>query len=110
MDFDKCIRQKNGVEGEGGKGAPNKLTVVDFYATWCPPCKAAVPIYAGMSDEFKSRGVHFFKVDVDKCRDIATREEIRAMPTFKVYKGGKCLETIQGWSELGLREAIGKCI
>ena len=50
-DFDKVIRQQEG--GREGSQAPgHKLTIVDFYATWCPPCKAAVPLYAKMSEDY----------------------------------------------------------
>jgi thioredoxin 1 len=82
------------------------LTVIDYYATWCPPCKSAVPVFAKMSEDYKSRNVAFYKCDVDKQKSIASEQGIRAMPTFKIYKNGECVETVQGFNEKGIREGI----
>ena len=79
---------------------------MDFYATWCPPCRSAVPVYARMSEAYHSRGVRFYKVDVDKNRDVSGGEGISAMPTFKVYIKGKCVGTQQGWSEAKVKKLI----
>ncbi|GMH63982.1 hypothetical protein TrLO_g8100 [Triparma laevis f. longispina] len=105
-DFDKVTRQQ--VEKEG---APDhRLTIVDFYATWCPPCKAAVPLYAKMSEDYYKKGVQFYKCDVDKSRDTSSSQGISAMPTFKVYKGGICVETVKGLSEANIRAALDKAL
>jgi thiol-disulfide isomerase/thioredoxin len=45
--------------------------LVDFYATWCPPCKTAAPIFGEMSKEKAFDRVMFVKCDVDECRDVA---------------------------------------
>ena len=82
------------------------VTVVDFYATWCPPCKAAVPVFARMSEDFHPRGVLFYKCDVDQHKPISSGAGVQAMPTFKIYKNGECVETVQGFSEAKIREAI----
>lgn len=63
---------------------PNRLVVIDAYALWCPPCKAAAPVYAKLSEEFTEASCCFAKVDVDHARDVAQRLGIQAMPTFKV--------------------------
>ena len=60
------------------------LTLVDFYATWCPPCRACTPAFGAMS--MKWAGAEFVKCDVDECREVAQREGVTAMPTFKIYK------------------------
>ncbi|CAG2115692.1 unnamed protein product, partial [Medioppia subpectinata] len=52
-------------------GAGGKLVVVDFYATWCGPCKMIGPVLDKMSDELAAEVV-FLKVDVDENEDIAT--------------------------------------
>lgn len=62
----------------------NRLVVIDAYALWCPPCKAAAPVYAKLSEEFTPETCCFAKVDVDEARDVAQRLGISAMPTFKV--------------------------
>ena len=70
------------------------LCIVDFYATWCPPCKAAVSPYTQLSETHTS--VSFFKVNVDEVRDVAQHENISSMPTFKIYKKGICVGTVNG--------------
>ncbi len=94
--------------------------VVDYYATWCPPCKAAAPSYARLSDAFDGASVVFAKVNVDEANDVARAHEIRAMPTFKVFRpreaaagsdgeGLYAVETVQGWKgEAALRELLVK--
>ena len=79
--------------------AKGELLVCDFFATWCPPCRAAVPIYGRLSETWDAA---FVKVDVDECKELARREGIAAMPTFKIYRDGACVETIQGFSERGI--------
>ncbi|KAL4804758.1 putative thioredoxin [Aspergillus unguis] len=64
--------------------------VVDFFATWCGPCKAIAPVVGKLSETYEN--VRFIQVDVDKARQIAQEHEIRAMPTFRLYKDGKLVE------------------
>lgn len=71
-----------------------KLTVVDFFATWCGPCKAIAPSIANLAAQ--KPHVNFVKVDVDQSKDLAKQYQIRAMPTFIFFKSGKILETIEG--------------
>ncbi|KAG7004985.1 hypothetical protein G7Y79_00022g052060 [Physcia stellaris] len=61
------------------------IYVIDFFATWCGPCKAIAPAVVGMSDTFPS--VRFYKLDVDELPEISKDLGIRAMPTFLVFKG-----------------------
>ncbi|GMH98041.1 hypothetical protein TrVE_jg4629 [Triparma verrucosa] len=109
-DFTKITKQENSTEKEGGEQPDHVLTIVDFYAVWCPPCKAAVPLYAKMSEDYYQKGVQFFKCDVEKSREISSQEGISAMPTFKVYRGGECVETIRGLSEAKIRAALDKAL
>ena len=78
-----------------------QYVLADFYATWCPPCRTAAPVYGRMSLEFST--VRFVKVDVDQCRAVSSKEGIQAMPTFKLYKDGKSCDSVQGFSESGIR-------
>merc|ERR1712194_774873 len=71
---------------------------MDFYATWCPPCRVAAPKYAQMSKDFDENTVLFGKCNVDVARDVARQCKITSMPTFKVFFGGEELSSITGWN------------
>lgn len=62
------------------------------------------------SPRLQQKGVQFYKCDVDKSRDISSSQGISAMPTFKVYKGGVCVETVKGLSEAKIRAALDKAL
>ncbi|RKP20616.1 thioredoxin-domain-containing protein [Rozella allomycis CSF55] len=72
----------------------NNLTVVDFFATWCGPCKAIAPEFEKLSDEYKN--VNFIKVDTDKLPTISAECNVRAMPTIQFYKNGKLVDEVIG--------------
>lgn len=71
-----------------------KPVFVDFFATWCGPCKMLSPIIDELSQEYKDK-IKFVKVDVDKSPKLAQKYEIMAMPTMKFLtqkcKSGKSL-------------------
>ena len=85
-----------------------KVVVVDAYATWCPPCKAAAPKYARMSEEFGDNTV-FTKFNTDEAKDLSRSLGISAMPTFKVFKDGKEVDSMRGFAGEGaLRDLLKK--
>lgn len=74
--------------------AGNTLVVLDFYATWCGPCKTIGPKIEELAKERED--VIFLKVDVEECEDIVSKYEITNMPTFVFIKEGKVLEKFSG--------------
>lgn len=82
------------------------LTVVDFFATWCGPCKMIAPILDKLETENGS--VHFVKVDVDAVPDVAAKNEISAMPTIKFFKNGELVDTVVGANVPKLRDNVAK--
>jgi thioredoxin len=60
--------------------------VVDFYATWCGPCRLVTPILEELSDRFKK--VRFYKVDIDESPEIAERYAVAGVPTLVMIKQG----------------------
>lgn len=72
----------------------DRLIVLDFYATWCGPCKRMDPIIAELEEEFGDR-VDFYKIDVDKNK-VDDALGIAAMPTYLFIKNSSNLEQIEG--------------
>ncbi len=73
----------------------DKLTVVDFWATWCGPCRVISPILEQLATE-RADALKVAKVDVDENQATAARFNIRAMPTLLFFKEGKVVGQIVG--------------
>lgn len=69
--------------------------LVDFYATWCGPCKALAPTLVRLAEAYEGR-VRFVKVDVDKEPALASRFGVSAVPTLLVFRSGSVAETMVG--------------
>lgn len=68
--------------------------VIDFFATWCGPCKMLSPVMDEISSELKD--VNFYKIDVDKNEDVAMEYGIMSIPTIIIFKDGKVVNSIVG--------------
>ena len=83
------------------------VKLVDFYATWCGPCKAIAPmIEKWSSNQYADAKVDFFKVDVDVVGEVAKEQEVSAMPTFILFKDGKRLDQVIGGDLRGLKTKL----
>ena len=73
----------------------NVPVVVDFFATWCGPCKMIAPVLDQLAEEF-GESACFVKVDVDEDRSLAQRYGIKSMPTLVLIKNGEVVDKVIG--------------
>ena len=73
----------------------DKLLVVDFFATWCGPCKKLSPTLDEVSEELGEQ-VNIVKVDVDESEDLAMNYGIRSVPTVLFFKNGQQVDKFVG--------------
>mgnify|MGYP001793787732 CR=1 FL=1 len=85
-DFNKIIKR-------------DKPVLVDFYATWCGPCKMMPPILDDLKNRMGDKAT-IIKIDVDKNQHLARKLSVRGVPTLVLYKKGKIV-----WRESGVRQA-----
>ena len=69
--------------------------VVDFWATWCGPCKMIAPVVAKLAEEYDGKVV-VAKCDVEECEDVAVELGIRNVPTILFFKGGEQVDKLVG--------------
>lgn len=77
------------IKGEG-------LTLVDFFATWCGPCKMMHPVLEQLNDEL-GESVRVIKIDVDKNMDLSMQYRIQSVPTLMLFKNGAAV-----WRQSGV--------
>ncbi len=70
------------------------FVVIDFFATWCGPCKRIAPAFEELEKRFVN--VTFLKVDVDESEDIASKFNVESLPTFVFLKNGVEAHRIEG--------------
>ena len=94
-DFDKTIKESN-------------LVLVDFWASWCAPCKALTPILEQIDAELKDK-ILILKHNLDEQPNVPTANGVRGIPTLLLYKNSELVETQVGLSNKAkLLELINK--
>ena len=73
-----------------------KLVLVDFFATWCGPCKMLAPILSQIAEEYKDK-VKIGKINVDEQGELALKYGISSIPTLILFKNGKVIKTSIGF-------------
>lgn len=75
MTYDEAIKQ-------------SPLTLVEFYASWCPHCQRMMPIVEQVK-ELEEGKANVIQLDIDKNQEAAKAENVESIPTFIIYKNGK---------------------
>ncbi|MFD2333324.1 thioredoxin family protein [Cohnella sp. GCM10020058] len=86
------------------------VTLVDFGATWCPPCKALLPIIETLAEEYAER-VSVVKVDTDESPETASTFGVMANPTVILFNDGQPVEKLVGLRPIEVyRTALNKYV
>lgn len=72
------------------------VVLVDFFATWCGPCKMLSPVLEELAEDVKGKA-EIVKVDVDQEGDLAMRFGIMSVPTMIIFKNGEAVKQIMGY-------------
>lgn len=76
----------------------SKPTLVDFFATWCGPCKAMAPVLEDVKSKVGD-SANIIKIDVDKNQELSARYNVRSIPTLILFVNGEAV-----WRAVGLQQ------
>ncbi len=74
-----------------------EVVLVDFFATWCPPCQMLTPVLEKISES--RAGYNIIKVNVDNNQSLAIDYGVEAVPTMVIFKKGKVVDKLIGYIE-----------
>ena len=73
----------------------DKLTLVDFWAEWCGPCRMVAPVLDELAEEMDGK-VRIGKVNVDDNRELSAKYQVQGIPTFLLFKNGELQDRVTG--------------
>ncbi|MFH1773024.1 MAG: thioredoxin [Patescibacteria group bacterium] len=75
------------------------LVLVDFFTTWCGPCKLMGLVINEIIENYKDKDIKIGKLDIDECGAIGEKYNIMSVPTIVLFKSGKIVEQINGYCD-----------
>lgn len=103
---DKSSTQSKESSVKAKVGSAQKLVLIDFYATWCGPCKAMTPVMEQMEQKYGDR-IEFQKVDVDQNEELARKYNVMSIPNIVILSPDEeVLENIVGYHDADEMEEI----
>lgn len=87
--------RKTSLDGHAKRMFPGGVTLVDFNAPWCAPCRAQKPIVDQLAGEYRGRA-QVLTLDVDEHRQMAMRLSITSIPTLILFKNGREMQRFVG--------------
>ena len=89
---------------------PDKTVLVDFWASWCGPCRMLSPVVDEVSREHEDT-LSVGKVNVDDCPDLAKKFGVMSIPTLLLFKGGQLVDQAVGYMPKSeLNEMVEKAL
>lgn len=86
---------KHGTDSTFNDLIKEKLVIVDFFATWCGPCKMLSPVIEELSNKYPN--ISFVKIDVDECPNISKEFGIMSVPTLLKFEDGNLVDKKIGY-------------
>jgi thioredoxin 1 len=86
------------------------LVLVDFYATWCGPCKRLAPVFLRFAQANSTPSLVFAKVDSDDNQDLVEAFNIEGLPTVLLLQDGNVVSTAAGCDETDLANLVDKAV
>jgi len=93
-------------EGAYDKAVSQGVTLVDFWASWCGPCKMLAPVIETLAEQYDGK-VRICKVNIDEEKTLASRLGIMSIPTVQIFQDGELKEEIVGFRPM---DAYTSCL